>query len=104
MLLLLSNLSFIVMNKSVIYKKQAKNLSMKKVVEITNFTFPFFFLSLSFILKYDKGLQKFHNLSHLRGCLIINYIVHEAFSLSYTLLQNIFQKILAISQHVILVK
>lgn len=82
----------------------AQNFSSWRVIEIIDPTFLFISSSLDFVPKYNRGFWKIHYLSYLKGNFVNNYTTTKAFTLSYTLLQQEFEKVLVTSRHTVLLK
>lgn len=73
-------------------------------MEIINPIFPFISSPLGFVSKHDGGFWKIHHLSYLKGSLINDHITKKAFILLYTSLQKIFDKVIAVGRHAVLIK
>lgn len=103
-LILSSNLPSALIDQAVIDKKLAEDLHTKRVEEIINPTLPFISSPLILVPKHDGGLRRIHHLSYPRGSSVNDYIADEASSLSYTSLQQIFEKVLTAGRHAVLIK
>lgn len=104
MLILSFKLLIALINLFVIDKKLVEKLNIRRIVKITNFIFSFIFSRLGLIPKHDRSLQRIYYLSYLSEKFIIDSIINNAFALSYTSIQKIFTKILAVEKHAILIK
>lgn len=101
-LILSNNLPSALIDQLVIDNKLEENLASGRVIEIVNPVSPFISSPLGLVPKQNGGFQKIHHLSYPRGRLVNDYIADEISSLSYTLLQQIFDKVLAAGRHAIL--
>lgn len=54
--------------------------------------------------KHNGGFRIIHHVSYPKGSLVNNEIVSQALTISYTLLQQIFDKVLGAEKHAVLLK
>ena len=102
--ILSSNLPSALIDPSVIDHKLAQDLSMGRVIDITDPTSPFMSSPLGLVPKHDGSLQRIHHLSYPSWRSVNDHIADEASALSYTSLQRIFSKVLAAARHAVLIK
>lgn len=98
------NLPSILIQLKVINQIIASDLVLSRIMIRDSPINHFISSPLSFVLKYNGHFKKIYHLSYSHGSLVNNFIASKAFTLSYSLLQNVFDHILVIRKHTVLIK
>lgn len=94
-----NNLPSALLDPEIINGKLIHDLNAGRVIEINHPSPPFISSPLGLVPKYDGGFRKIHHLPYPGGDSVNDYIAAEASSLSYSSLQDIFQKVIAGGRH-----
>lgn len=102
--MLLAYCFFGLIDPLIIDLKLAQNISNSKVMKIKDLTYLFISSFLGFVPKYNEGSQKIYHLSYPKNSSVNDYINTKSLTLSYTLLQQIFSKIIKARRDTVLRK
>lgn len=88
----------------VIDKNIARDLALSRITQVNPPTDHSISSPLGLVPKHDRGFRKIHHLSYPHGSLVNDFIAFKSSTLSYSLLRNVFEKIVVAGKGIVLIK